>query len=464
METTGHLVDRVSEPQATTDPAQTSERPPGPSLGALAVTAARYRKHPYALMPALAKRYGDVIDLPVPLPGWTMTLVSHPDHVEHIMTKHHQRYVKHVATQELVVGEPPALPLLEGDEWRRTRKPLNPHFGEKALAGVSAVMATAITERVESWRTRTDEWLDLEHELGAVVMDGLMRSMFSRTLPTDELDAYVEYARSYGIYVIARAATYALPDRLPRPYQARGEAAKANLLAALDDQIAARYAEGPRDPQDIMDVLLGMDFPGTPEDQYRRMRSELSGLVFAGFETTAEALSWTLGLLARNPAALTRAYEEVDSLGGAPIEYAHLERLPWLRACFDEAQRIQAAPANIRTATEDDHIGGYFIPKGSHVLISPYGLHHDERFWRHPEVFNPERFLTDRIEKNTFIPFNTGPRKCMGSRMAYIEGVFTLAVILQRYTIQVRDRWQPKHQIRVSTGLAGGLPARIHVR
>jgi hypothetical protein len=48
--------------------------------------------------------------------------------------------------------------------------------------------------------------------------------------------------------------------------------------------------------------------------------------------------------------------------------------------------------------------------------------------------------------------------------MAYIEGVLTLAAILQRYTIGVRDRWQPKHELRVSTGLAGGLPARIKLR
>jgi enediyne biosynthesis protein E7 len=213
-----------------------------------------------------------------------------------------------------------------------------------------------------------------------------------------------------------------------------------------------------------MDVVLGMEFPGTRDDQYRRMRSELSGLVFAGFDTTAEALAWTLGLLARNPSALTTAYEEVDALGGAPLEHAHLKELPWLRACFDEAQRIQAAPGNIRTALEDDEIGGYFIPKGSHVLISPYGLHHDPRFWNRPDIFNPQRFLTDEIDKNAFIPFNIGPRKCMGSRMAYIEGVLTLAAILQRYTIQVRDRWQPKHELRVSTGLAGGLPARVKLR
>ncbi len=452
--------------QPTVAGAPTLERPDGPGLVELGRLAARYCRNPYALLPEIARRYGDVADIPVPLPGWTTTLVSHPDHVDHIMTRHHQRYVKHKATLELVTGEPLALPLLEGDEWKRTRRPLNPHFGERALAEVTPRMLEGVIERVDAWSVRGGDYLDLEHELGAVVMDGLMRSMFSQTLATDQLDAYVDGSRDYGIYVIGRAVMHMFPGWLPRPFQRRGEAAKKVLMGELDAQVATRRVEGPRDPMDILDVLLLMEpgFPGTVEEKYLRMRSELSGLVFAGFETTAEALAWTLALLARDPQALQRAYAEVDALGGAPLEYAHLERLPWLRACFDEAQRFQAAPANIRTATEDDEIGGYVIPKGSHVLISPYGLHRDSRFWNDPETFEPSRFLDDDINRNAFVPFNIGPRKCMGMRLAYIEGTLTLAAILQRYTIQVRDGWQPRHQLRVSTGLVGGLPAKIHRR
>lgn len=441
-------------------------RPPGPGTAEMATLAMRHARNHYALMPEIARRYGDVADIPVPMPGWTVTLVSHPDHVDHIMTRHHQRYVKHEATRELVVGEPPALPLLEGEEWKRTRRPLNPHFGERGLAKVTPQMIEAITERVDSWGAREGEWLDLEHELGAVVMDGLMRSMFNEVLSTADLNEYVEGCRQYGEYVIARAAMYQLPGWLPRPHQRSGEAAKASMMEALDSLIEQRAAAGPRDPVDVLDVLLTMrdQFPGDSVEQYRRMRSELSGLVFAGFETTAEALSWTLALLARNPRALLRAYEEVDSLGDGPLTYDSLAHLTYLRACFDEAQRFQAAPANIRTATEDDEIGGYFIPAGSHVMISPYGLHRDPRFWNEPEVFEPDRFLTDEINRNAFVPFNIGPRKCMGMRMAYIEGTLTLAAILQRFTLQVREGWRPRHQLRVSTGLVGGLPATLHRR
>lgn len=441
-------------------------RPPGPDLVTFGRLAARHARNHYTLLPEIARRYGDVVNLPVPLPGWTITLVSHPDHVDHIMTRHHQRYVKHEATRELVTGEPPALPLLEGEEWKRTRRPLNPHFGERALAAVTPRMVEAISERVDLWAAREGEWLDLEHELGAVVMDGLMRSMFSEALTTDKLDEYVEGARDYGLYVIGRAMMYQLPPWLPRPHQKRGEAAKASMTAQLDAQVERRRLQGPRDPEDVLDALLAMEphFPGDANERYRRMRSELSGLVFAGFETTAEALAWTLALLARNPHVMHKAYEEVDALGGEPLRYEHLERLTYLRACFDEAQRFQAAPGNIRTATQDDEIGGYFVPAGSHVMISPYGLHRDPRFWNDPGVFEPMRFLNDTINRNAFIPFNVGPRKCMGTRMAYIEGTLTLAAILQRYTIQVRNGWQPRHQLRVSTGLVGGLPARVQRR
>lgn len=118
-------------------------------------------------------------------------------------------------------------------------------------------------------------------------------------------------------------------------------------------------------------------------------------------------------------------------------------------------------PGLIRTADEDDEIGGYWIPKDSHVLLSPYGLHHDPRFWTRPERYEPERFLIGKINRNAYIPFNIGPRKCMGWRLAYIDGLMTLAAILQRYTVELRPGWSPKPKIRISTGLVGGLPIRL---
>ncbi|MBA0048330.1 cytochrome P450 [Mycobacterium sp. NPDC050853] len=422
---------------------------------------------PYLLLPKIAHRYGDIVRIfTARRPALTLTLINHPDYVDHVFTRHHDRYVKHEATIELVSGEPVALPLLEGQEWKRVRTAFNPYFGERALAAATPLMMEGITERVDAWSRHLDSGksVDLEHELGSVVMDGLMRSMFKVQLSPAEIDDAVEGARRYGVYVISRVAMHFLPSWIPNPLHRTGEASKEELFGVLDRFIDERRGCPVSATPDLVDTLTALEFDGCPDAQHRRRRSEAAGLVFAGFETTAAALAWTIALLCRNPGALGKAYAEVDALGGKPLEYEDLENLKYLKACFDEAQRFQAAPANIRTAIEDDEIGGYFIPKGSQVIITQYALQRDPRFWKEPEKFNPDRFLTDKINRNAFLPFSIGPRKCMGTRMAYIEGTLVLGTILQRYAFQIRDGWTPRHRARVSTGLAGGLPARIFAR
>ncbi|WP_078311740.1 MULTISPECIES: cytochrome P450 [unclassified Mycobacterium] len=422
---------------------------------------------PYLLLPKIAHRYGDIVRLFTgPKPALTLTLINHPDYVDHVFTRHHDRYVKHEATIELVSGEPVALPLLEGQEWKRVRSAFNPYFGERALAAATPLMMDGITDRVDAWSRHADsgELVDLEHELGAVVMDGLMRSMFKVQLSPDEIDHAVDGARRYGVYVISRVAMHFLPSWIPNPLHRKGEESKTELFGILDRFVDERAGCPVSDTPDLVDALLGLEFDGCPQTQHRRRRSEAAGLVFAGFETTAAALAWTIALLCRNPIALGKAYAEIDALGGKTLEYDDLENLKYLRACFDEAQRFQAAPANVRTAVQDDEIGGYFIPQGSQVIITQYALQRDPRFWKEPDTFNPDRFLTDKINRNAFLPFSIGPRKCMGTRMAYIEGTLVLGTILQRYALQIRDGWTPRHRVRVSTGLAGGLPVRLFAR
>lgn len=447
-------------------PGPSSGRPPGPSYLELGKLCMRHGPNPFALLPKIAARHGDVVDIPLPLPGWTMTMLSHPDQVDYVMVRHHNRYVRNDLTADLVPGEPDVLPVLEGEEWKAWRRVLNPFFTENSLARLSESMSAAVTVGMETWVKFTvpGQWIDLEQELGTVVMDSLMRSMFSTELDAETLRRYVGAARDLGIYTINRAFLSSFPKFLPRPFQRRGEAGQRLLLSELDKVIARRSAEGPRAEPDVLDALLGMSLEWPASTRYRRLRTELSSLVFAGFETTAESVSWAIALLHGNPTALAQAYAEVDTLGEVPIRYAHLEQLPYLRACFDEALRIAAPAGILRTTNEDDEIGGYLIPARSHVLISPYRLHRDERFWSRPGEFEPNRFLHDKINRNAYIPFSIGPRKCMGWRMAYIDGVMTLAAILQLYEFEIRPGWTAKPKLRISTALAGGLPVHLTAR
>lgn len=441
-------------------------RPPGPSPLGLARLLGKSRKEPFRYLPRIAAAYGDVVDLPIP--GMTVTLLSHPDHLHHVWVANSAQYKKIEIAQALMFGEPPALPLLHGHEWRRTRLTLSPFFAERAMQQVTGMMLESAVGQIDRWSVYagTNEHVDLEHKIGSVVMSALLRSMFRYEATDGAVDEWVQMVTDYGAAVSVQTLFYKLPGWIPRPKERSGRAAQTKFMALLDDMIAVRLAEkpDPEKPGDALDVLLAMTFDGTPEMQYRRMRSELAGLVFAGFDTTAEAVAWTLAFLCRTPSAARTAYAEVDALGDAPLCYEHVKELPYLKACFDEAQRLQSAPVNARTATVDDEIGGYHIPAGSHVLIAPIGLQTDPRFWKHPMAYRPERWFTDKINPNAFVPFSSGPRKCMGVRKAYIDGPLILAAILRRYTLQIREGWAPEHVLHTSIGLKGGLPVRLHRR
>jgi cytochrome P450 len=423
-------------------------------------------KQPFTVFQEVARRYGDVVD--IPQPGKAMTLLSHPDHVHHIMTRDYQNYDKHESLSELLMAGDDALAVMAGgDEWKTWRRALNPHFGEQGLAAVSPLMTAAVEERSAGWArfAGTGEWVDLEHELAIIVADGSLRMMLGAALETDTLLRFLQAARAYGKYTLARGMMYAAPSFVPRPYRKSGEAAETLLLRHMDTMIAERLAAGPCAEPDVLDTLIAMSFRGDPDMRHQKLRAELGGLVIAGFETAAEAVAWTIALLCSHPGDLARVLAEVDAFGGAAVSYEHLAGMPYLRACLDESQRFQSFPVFIRTAAHDDEIDGYAIPKGSDVLVSPYGLHRDPRFWTDPLTFRPQRFITDKINRNAFLQFGVGPHKCMGWHMAYLEGMVTLAAVLQKYSFELQPGWSPRPKVNhVTTGLVGGLPVRISLR
>jgi enediyne biosynthesis protein E7 len=274
-------------------------------------------------------------------------------------------------------------------------------------------------------------------------------------------DAFADLMRGMAVNVL----TSSFPQWAPRPYGRRTAGALDRILAYVDTMIAERRrAGGSESNGDLLNMLLEGRFEdgtGMGEEQIRR---ELVGLIIGGYETTAAVMSWVLARLPFAPDAQARAYAEVDALGGARVSHADMERLEWLRACFDEAQRLQGFPLNARQAAEDDEIGGYPIRKGTIVAVSGYAMHRDPRFWADPDAFDPRRWLEDDIDKYAFLPFGVGPRRCLGARMGYMVGLYTLATAFQRFRFAPPEGWAPAPQFSFSTIVKGGVPMTIQER
>jgi len=457
--------------------------PPGPSRLTAPKVALDFFRDPYVSIPKLARKYGDVVTIPF---GVMRTiLVSHPDHVHHVLTRHTDRYAHNreglvradaIVETFSIQGDTP-LPALDGPKWKKHRKAMQPHFTGKALRDVGGLVSEALADGVSQWEAFADtgETIDLQDEFGVLAMSTLMRSHFSAALSRSEVQDWVHRSHVHGRFVGKAAPTGLLLERLPWGMAAfravpwphlRGGRRNLDAMCATLDRLIENRKANPQPEHDILHYLLESTFDDGTSFTHGELRAEMMALMFAGFDTTAAVLSWTFGLFAANPGPLAQAYAEVDALGlGAePVTAAHLERLPYLRACFDEAQRIQGSlPLNGRWAKQDDVIGGYRIPKGTMVIASPLGLGMDPRFWKNPEEFRPRRFLDDEINKNAFIPFGIGPRRCVGVNLAYMEGVLTLATVLQRYRIEVPPDWKPKRVFTISNSLES-LPAKIWTR
>jgi cytochrome P450 len=115
-----------------------------------------------------------------------------------------------------------------------------------------------------------------------------------------------------------------------------------------------------------------------------------------------------------------------------------------------------------REAIEDDVIDGHHIRPGTTVLIPIHHIHHDERWWPEPEVFDPTRFFGDAAKnrpRSAYLPFGGGRRICIGQSFALMEMVLMTSIMSQRFTFDlVHDHpveleatltLRPKHGLRV---------------
>src|SRR5262249_3699566 len=148
------------------------------------------------------------------------------------------------------------------------------------------------------------------------------------------------------------------------------------------------------------------------------LSDELQALLVAGHTTTASALAWTWHKLSEHPQVRGQIEEESRAvLAGRAPGLDDLPRLGYTRRVIAEVLRLYPPPwLTARTPTEDDELGGYRIPAGSLVLLSPYVTHRHPAVWAAPERFDPNRFAPEASAARpafAYFPFGGGPRRCI---------------------------------------------------
>ncbi|KAF8861474.1 cytochrome P450 52A12 [Acephala macrosclerotiorum] len=193
-----------------------------------------------------------------------------------------------------------------------------------------------------------------------------------------------------------------------------------------------------------------------------RIRGELIGMLTAGRETTASALSSLWFTFAKRPDIVQRLRAEVAELGGEKPTFAQLKRMRYLQNTIQEALRLYPPlPANMRTAVEDtilptgggpDGISPIFVQKGQLIFYNIFAMHRRQDIYGvDAEIFRPERWEDTSLRPGWgYLPFNGGPRICLGQQFALTEIAYTTVRLLQEFQVMdSRDGspWQEKWHI-----------------
>ncbi|KAG5669765.1 hypothetical protein PVAND_000059 [Polypedilum vanderplanki] len=164
----------------------------------------------------------------------------------------------------------------------------------------------------------------------------------------------------------------------------------------------------------------------------------------AGAETSSTTIAFALAELANNVEYQEKLREEIianTSRENNEISYETLQEMTYLNQIVNETLRMYTnGLILIRQANEDYKIenSSHIIPKGADVWIPMIGIHFDEKYWKHPEKFDPERFTQEEIAKrpnHCYLPFGDGQRNCIGMRYALLIVKYGLALIIKNFKV-----------------------------
>jgi cytochrome P450 len=360
-----------------------------------------------------------------------------------------------------------------GDTWQRQRRMLMPAFTARRVGGYAQLMTdaarTALDQAVPGGESSAQ--VSMNDLWNGATMDVILRTLFSESVQTDAQAAAKATQTLMTSAFREMFVPWTVPLWLPTPNNARKRHALATLRGLVGRHIEARWAasgdEPPRD--DLLQMLLAARDDATGDRLSKQEVFDQCMVSFeAGHETSATTLLWWSLLLARHPEAARRAQREVDEvLRGATPGAQHVDQLPWLQATLKETLRAYPAVSVLMTRRNTDPItlAGHAVPKGAMLRVTPWVIHHDERWFPQPDRFMPERFLDDapHIPKGAWIPFGIGPHVCIGQHFAMLEMTLLAAMLLQRYTLSLDDDGHADHTPQLSVTLRPRDPVRLRL-
>jgi len=371
-------------------------------------------------------------------------VLTEPSYIQEVLQKKHRLTEKSIIQTKMLgryIGK--GLLTSTGNYWLQQRRTIQPGFHKQRLEAISGTIV---------------------HEIN--VFSQKLETIAQSGKPADISKLMTEIS----FKIIGKSL---FGEVFNKPREWFGITKKYLDLIKQSDHIIYDVIEKRKNSKQNKDDLLAMLMDVTYSDTGKGMtltqlRDEALILFVAGFETTANALTWLWYLLDKHPAVVEKLQQEANLVltNGSPT-FEDLRKLEYTKQVIQETMRIYPpAWSTDRVALEDFEIDGYSIKKGHVIIPFIYGVHHNPKYWNDPEVFDPDRFSKANESKRhsfAYFPFGGGPRLCIGSQFAMMEMQFLVAMLATKFRFTLAQNHQPELQPKVTLRPKGALKVLVRL-
>lgn len=356
-----------------------------------------------------------------------------PGFIDYVLRANHKNYHKSaIQTEELGRFLGKGLLTINGDYWLKQRRLIQPGFHIDKIHALYAIIKKTVDDFLVTFPVGE---VDVYPHMHKLAFEIVINSLFNIKVPQETRDQLNDFINEVQAFVIKdlrqphKSWWFKLLGEVKQNFK-RAENAR-NIIRGI---INTRKKSNQKF-NDLLDMLLDARYEDTDEPMHEdQVIDEILIVLIAGHETTANALAWTLYLLANHKPELEKLKQATKNL--LLTETVSNDELA---SVIKEGMRLYP-PAWIsdRVALQDDAYNGFTYPKGSIIILFYYGLHRDVKHWENAESFSPQRFAKaneDKRKPKAYYPFGGGPRLCIGNNFAMAEMAIFLQTMIHAFDI-----------------------------
>jgi cytochrome P450 len=377
-----------------------------------------FRRFP-GFLREMSERYGNIVAFALPWRAYVF--VNEPALIKDILVTQQHAFSKSLGTRvlRLLLGD--GLLTSEDPLHRQMRRIVQPAFHRERIAEYARIMERDANEF--GGRLRAGEPFDAHAAMTELTLRIATETLFG----SDESESARAVSDALRLMMVEfphmLTPLGSLRQRLPLRNTRRFWRARAMLDAIIFGLIARRRGDAVERTDALSMLLAARDAENEPCPD-EQIRDEIMTLFMAGHETTANALTWALFLLAQHP--------EIDERAAAAARNGDREHLARL---VKEVLRLYP-PAwligreTLRDVTLSD---GSRIPAKMTVFLAPLILHRNPQRFPNPDRFEPDRWRNFDPPPFAYVPFGGGARRCIGEDFARTETEIVLEALLRRF-------------------------------